>query len=83
MNKEVKSKLDENTLIPVSFVIVILIAASAIGHTAFKANANEREIQGLKEESSSVQKELRKLNKAMGRVEGALGTKPSKEEEEE
>jgi len=71
--------ISEKTLIPVSFLVIILIAVVQIVSTSFKANANEKDIEKLKDERDVISQELKEHGLALARIETALGIeKPSK-----
>lgn len=78
-NKEAKPKkllvINEQTVVPISFLILVMIGVVRTESTAFKANANADQIKELKDERTKIYEELKKHGEALARVETALGTK--------
>jgi hypothetical protein len=74
-------QISERTLVPVSFLLIILVGVVRVESTNFKANANEEKITTLEKTLEDRQKVLTEIQKSLARIEGAMGIK-SKETEQ-
>lgn len=78
MRKEPEEKspiINEKTLMPISFIIIILAGALRVESTSFKANANEKDIDSIKKENKEIYKNLSEVKESLARIEGALKIK--------
>lgn len=69
------SRIDENTVIPIGFAIMLLIGILRVESTASTTRQNEKDIDSLKADM----KVLQKINTRLSRIEGALGVKVDEE----
>jgi hypothetical protein len=74
MNEE-NPIINEKTLIPLSFLFMIIIGVVRVESTSFRANANEKEITVLKDDNRQILRELQKHGEALARIEEKLTTK--------
>jgi hypothetical protein len=68
-------QISERTLVPVSFLLIILVGVVRVESTNFKANANEEKITTLEKTLEDRQKVLTEIQKSLARIEGAMGIK--------
>ena len=74
MNGDKQTVVSEKTLVPLSFLFLILVGVLRVESTSFRANANAEAILEIKDERAKIADELKKHGEALARIEGALGT---------
>jgi uncharacterized protein YneF (UPF0154 family) len=71
--KEKPSKIDENTLIPISLLIIFLGGAFWISTLHWKVNASEKQLEEINSlQEGSIRSEMIKMGKSLARIEGKL-----------
>lgn len=70
--------IDENTLIPISLLVLVLIGVLRVESTSFKANANVKEISKLNDRYDKLGERLDKISEDLAKIKGALNVKDEK-----
>jgi uncharacterized membrane-anchored protein YhcB (DUF1043 family) len=73
--REKISKISEGSYISIGLLALILIGALRVESTSSKADANEREIERLKDERKDYNQNLSDIKERLAGIEGALGVK--------
>jgi hypothetical protein len=68
--------INENTLLPISFVLLLLVGAIRTESTAFRSNANEKKISEHDQILKEIRDELKNHSNSLVRLETKAGTLP-------
>lgn len=67
--------LNENTVIPISFALVIMSCTFWISSISFKAEANAQEIKEIRIEQQKYMANIIEIRESLSRIEGILEAK--------
>jgi hypothetical protein len=71
-----QNKIDEKTLIPISFLLVILGGVFWLSTIHSKVSASEKQIEQISSTGpGSIAAQLKEHGESLARIEGALGTR--------
>lgn len=65
--------INEDTVIPISLVLLLLGGVAAFTHTEGVVSANSQRIQELKDDQKNYSDKIDKVLQKLGKIEGKLG----------
>lgn len=72
--------LSETTLIPISFLLVLLIGSVWVSDVKSSTDNNKQDIARLEKEQKDINNILRSIDQRLSRIEGHLGVDKNKGE---